>query len=265
MSTNLDKFKADLQRLSLLGNEMLLDLNYRHLAATNKLTKEHEKSAKELKDKFERNYQKWFTESAAVIKQLIPDRLNEFVHLYHGDGKRKQIDGASYNIQDWLNGIRAGEDIYGKKRYDDFGTTTMRFHTQVHILQAAEARFDSSLFDIAQMVRADLFDTELDAARELVKNGFLRGAGAIAGVVVEKHLAQVCTNHNVTTRKQHPTISDFNDLLKTASVLDVPTWRQLQRLGDIRNLCDHNKQREPTKDEVVELIDGTEKLCKTLF
>jgi hypothetical protein len=69
----------------------------------------------------------------------------------------------------------------------------------------------------------------------------------------------------VTTRKAHPTISDFTDLLKTASVLDVPSWRQLQRLGDIRNLCDHNKQREPTKDEVVELIDGTEKLCKTLF
>ena len=84
-------------------------------------------------------------------------------------------------------------------------------------------------------------------------------------MVIEKHLAQVASNHNVSTRKQHPTISDFNDMLKGAGVLDVPTWRQIQRLGDIRNLCDHNKEREPTKDEVIELIDGVDKLCKTLF
>jgi hypothetical protein len=31
------------------------------------------------------------------------------------------------------------------------------------------------------MARADLFDSELDAVRELAKNGFLRGAGAISG------------------------------------------------------------------------------------
>jgi hypothetical protein len=47
--------------------------------------------------------------------------------------------------------------------------------------------------------------------------------------------------------------------------LDVPTWRQIQRLGGIRNLCDHNKEREPTKDEVIELIGGVDKVSKTLF
>src|SRR5205823_8800026 len=167
-----------------------------------------------------------------------------------------------YYIQDWLNGIRAAEDYAGEKIYDDFGIVSMRFRTQLQVLQAVQSRFESSLFDIAQVVQADLFDSELDAARELVNSGFLRGAGAIAGVVLERHLAQVCANHNVSTRKQHPTISEFNDLLKTAAVLDVPTWRQIQRLGDIRNLCDHNKQRDPTRDEVLELIDGTEKTCK---
>jgi hypothetical protein len=78
-------------------------------------------------------------------------------------------------------------------------------------------------------------------------------------------LSQVCQNHNVATKKQHPTISDFNDILKNSAVIDVPQWRQIQRLGDIRNLCDHNKHRDPTKEEVAELIDGVEKLCKTLF
>jgi hypothetical protein len=127
------------------------------------------------------------------------------------------------------------------------------------------ARFDTSLFDIRQLVQADLFDSELEAARELAKHGFVRAAGAVAGVVLEKHLAQAATNHNVRMTKKHPTLSDFNDRLRDADVLDVPNWRKLQRLGDIRNLCDHNKNREPTSDEVNELIDGVDKLTKTLF
>jgi hypothetical protein len=164
-------------------------------------------------------------------------------------------------MQDWLNGIRSGKDLYQQKHYNDFAIVSMRFNTQLEILKAVQSRFESSLFDIAQLVRADLFDSELDAARELVKNGFLRGAGAVAGVVIEKHLAQVCASHNVATRKQHPTISDFNDLLKTASVLDVPTSTVGRRARPLRS-----QQATRTYEcEVFELIDGTEKLCKTLF
>jgi hypothetical protein len=114
-------------------------------------------------------------------------------------------------------------------------------------------------------VQADLFDSELAAARELLKKGFLRGAGVIAGVVLEGHLSQVCFNHQVTIKKKSPTISDFYDLLKNNDVLDVPQWRLMQRLGDLRNLCGHKKEREPKKDEVTELIDGIEKVTKTLY
>jgi hypothetical protein len=194
----------------------------------------------------------------------MPDRFLEFSQLYHGDGKRKQADGTTYHIQDWLNGLRSRDRRYDTHNFDELAVISMRFNTQLKILESIRARFESSLFDVAQVVRADLFDSELDAARELAKNGFLRGAGAIAGVILEKHLAQVSGNHNASTPKQHPTISDFNDLLKNAGALDVPTWRQIQRLGDIRNLCDHNKHREPTK-EVIELIDSVDKICKTLF
>lgn len=32
--------------------------------------------------------------------------------------------------------------------------------------------------------------------------------------------------------------------------MDVPTWRSIQYLGDLRNLCDHDKQKEPTPDQL---------------
>jgi hypothetical protein len=195
----------------------------------------------------------------------VPDRLLEFAQLYHGDGKRKVINSSTYNIQDWLNGVRAGEDNFGRKIFDDFGTMFMRFQTQAGILNSARSRLKSSLFNIVQLTRADLFDSELDAARELLKAGFTRPAGMVAGVVLEKHLAQVCENHAIKPGSQKPTIATLNDALKNAEILDVPRWRQIQRLGDLRNLCGHSKDREPTKDEVAELIDGTEKFTKTVF
>ncbi len=125
-------------------------------------------------------------------------------------------------------------------------------------------RFNSSLFDIKDIIKADIFDSELDAAKELTKQGFYRAGGIIAGVVIEKHLGHVCKIHNITSKKTHPSISDYNQLLKEGEVIDVPSWRFIQHLGDIRNLCGHGKDREPTKEDVLGLIDGVDKIIKTI-
>jgi hypothetical protein len=265
MSTNLDRYTNDLDALVRLGEKMQLDLGGRHILESEKAKPESKRLLEDLKGIFEREYQNWYTQAAALIRQLIPDRSVEFQELYKGDGKRKATMGQTYHIQDWLNGVRSGTQYTGEKYYDDIAVITSRFSTQLAILQAVRTRFESSLYDIQQLVQADLFDSELEASRELLKFGFLRAAGAVAGVVLERHLAQVATNHALATRKAHPTISDFNDFLKAGGVLDVPAWRNVQRLGDLRNLCDHNKHREPTKDEIEELINGVEKLTKTLF
>jgi hypothetical protein len=238
----------------------------RYQAQNGKLPKEDEGLLKEYNGAFERDYQKWYSESFAVIKQLAPDRIAEFEGLYKGEPKRRTIDAVTYNIQDWLNGIRSGENQYTKtKFYDDFAIVHMRYNTQYSILEAISQRFESTLFDIKQLVLADIFDSELDSARELVKHKFLRGAGAIAGVVLEKHLAQVASSHNATIRKQHPAISDLNEALKSSNIIDTPSWRFVQRLGDLRNLANHNKEREPTVEEMSELVDGVDKITKTLF
>ena len=122
-----------------------------------------------------------------------------------------------------------------------------------------------SLFDLKGLLQADLFDSELDAAKELGKKGFLRGSGAVAGVVLEKHLSQVCDNHGVKSRKKHPSISDYYQLLKDNEIIDKIEWRFIQRLGDLRNLCAHKKDREPTKEDITELIEGVDKVIKTVF
>ena len=125
-------------------------------------------------------------------------------------------------------------------------------------------RFEGSLFDIRALVQADLFDSELEAAEEINGKGFQRGAGAIAGVVLEGHLATVLESHKVPIPK-NPTISKLNDALKSGDVIDQPTWRFIQHLGDLRNLCDHKRGPDPTTEQIQELITGTRKTTKTVL
>ncbi|MCD4782178.1 MAG: hypothetical protein K8S27_16760 [Candidatus Omnitrophica bacterium] len=265
MQSNLEKYKKDLERLVEKGDLLLIamqnDCFPEQIAKVlGDKAKEYIKSLPKFKD----DYQAWYSEAKVVIKQLLPDRLSDFERHYEKPKPRKDITSDNYRIEDYLQGLNVTRG-WQKELVVGPDAAIPQFQQQLAILKSVSQRFESSLFDIRQLVQADLFDSELEAARELIRHGFLRGAGAIAGVVLEKHLAQVADNHNIKTRKKHPTISDFNDLLKNGGVLDVPSWRQIQRLGDIRNLCDHNKDRDPTKEEAQELVDGVEKFTKILF
>jgi hypothetical protein len=227
--TNLERYKEDLSSLMELGNEMHLDLTLQALEKQGKLEESHQEAKKRVSGAFDGNYQRWYTQACAVVGQLLPNRLDEFEAYYRADPKRKSMDSTSYKIQDWLMGVRAKYNIYeGEYFFNDLGAVLMSFRVQLEILKSAESRFESSLFDIRQLVQADVFDTELASARELLRNGFLRAAGAVSGVVLEKHLSQVCRNHGVSVRKKHPTISYFNDLLRDNNSIDVPTWRPSQ-------------------------------------
>ena len=265
MQSNLEKYKKDLERLIAKGDLLFMAIQYE--CFPDKIKKALGDKAEKLIKKFPNfieEYQTWYSEAKAVVRQLLPDRLSDFIRHYEKPKSRKEITYENYRIEDYLQGLTITRG-WEKEIVVGPDAAIPQFRQQLAILKSVSARFESSLFDIRQLVQADLFDSEIDAARELIRHGFLRGAGAIAGVVLEKHLAQVAANHNVKTRKKNPTINDYNDLLKNNGVIDVPIWRQIQRLGDIRNLCDHNKDREPTKEEVEELVDGVEKITKTLF
>jgi hypothetical protein len=83
--------------------------------------------------------------------------------------------------------------------------------------------------------------------------------------VIEGHLQKVAQAHSIKIAKNNPTIADLNDPLKAASVIDTPMWRKISFLADLRNLCSHKKDTEPTKEQVEELIQGAEWLTKNVF
>ena len=259
------QYEKELSELIILGEEFVLDILLRY-ADLRKLRVAKER--KELvKDKFEKNYHSWYTVSHTVVKQLIPDRLAEFELLYKGDNRsRKYVYAENYTIQDWLYGLRARKESGSRSKiFNEYDVIHTRLTNQLGILRSAELRFSNALLSIKQLTQADVFDSELEAAQELQKQGFYRAAGIVAGVVLEGHLKQVGLNHNLNSRKRKPTINDFNELLKSNEVIDIPTWRKIQHLADLRNICGHKGEREPTKEQILELIDGVAKYTKTLF
>jgi hypothetical protein len=54
---------------------MEFDLNCRYLEDQGELSGKNKDAAKKIKETFERDYQRWYTESIVVIKQLISDRF----------------------------------------------------------------------------------------------------------------------------------------------------------------------------------------------
>lgn len=269
MKSNLERIQTDLEELIALGDQLHNSIQFEcfpeDFAATvkQKLGPKAKKFLEGLPS-FAEKYQVWYSEAIAVVKLILPDRLPDFVRYYEKTKGRKDISHESYVIADNLDGLRVTRG-YAKEKVVGPEAAIPKFRQQLNILKSARRKFESSLFDIQQLVQADLFDSELDAAKELNKKGFARGAGAIAGVVLEKHLRSVCDNHGLTTRKKSPSINDFNQLLKDSDIIEIKDWRFIQRLGDLRNLCDHNKDTEPTKEDVEELIVGTDKVIKRIF
>lgn len=257
--------RSDLNRLIEQGDTLLITMLFElfpeQVAKVRKTTVS--KLKKELPN-FSKTYQRWYSEALVMLSVLLPDRVDDFKAHYKLPRPPKDLNHTTYTISDYLRGTQVTTG-YDKRVVVNREAAQTAMEQQAEIVRAALSRFESSLFDIHGMAQADLFNNELDAATELNKNGFARGAGAIAGVVLEGHLASVCLNHSVKIPKKKPTLADFYEALKAANVIDQATWRFIQHLGDIRNACDHKGAAEPSRETVSDLIAGVRKVSKTVF
>jgi len=210
---------------------------------------------------FQYDYQRWYSKAIKVVASLAPDRYDEFRRYYEIDPKRKSLGYGTYVIQDYMKNVVPS--TYQHPDFDARDRTLVCFSNQLTILYAVAERATSILSDIEGELFAQIEDDELAAARKLSKVS-LRAAGALVGVVIEAHLQKVASLRNVKISKKHPTIADLNDPLKAASIIDLSTWRKITYLADLRNICAHKKDSEPTPSQVEELIQGGEWLVKNV-
>lgn len=196
-------------------------------------------------------YQHWYSAAKTIIDKNQPSRTTEFETAYLPNNKIKDAIGIKHLIS---------------KRYitkDEQFKLMDLISVQFDILAAVPSHLKFSIYDVELTAYAVLMDDEIIAANHLLKNGFLRPAGALAGVILERHLKNLLRKHTPPIKyKEKDTLAALNTLCKE-TIYDFVTWRKVEYLCDIRNLCDHDKEREPTKDEVAELINGVSAMLKT--
>ncbi len=169
-------------------------------------------------------YQEWYSEALECIRQLMPKRIDDFTCLYKSSIKRVAINPWNYTISDYLMGY------YQKRRIRSIvpADAIPKFNQQLNIVKSLRRKYKSSLLGIKQILQAQLFDSEIETAQELCDNGFLRAAGVVAGVVLEKHLVEICAIHNLMPRDRFPAIAVYNDLLKDKEVIKMQDWKFIQ-------------------------------------
>ena len=182
-----NKYKEDIEKLCDRGDHLLRGLYYELLQSKPEEFKKVDKKTREQfkKESFKDKYHSRYNESICLIKQLMPDRVEDFKAFYKLE-KRKELSHETYTVSDYLIGL------VRKGTFGDYIVSTdsviSKFEQQLEIVKSLKNRFDSSLYEISQLLQADLFDSEILVARELLKKGFVRAAGAITGVILEKHL-----------------------------------------------------------------------------
>lgn len=157
METNLTKYKKDIEALIEKGFSLYKGLYYE---LRNELKSEFKKLSEEQKTEFAKHsfkdkYNEWYNEALAVIKQLAPERLEDFKSYYKIE-KRKELTYETYTVSDYMIGLiktRMNEVIVS--------TTSVihKFEQQYYIVKSLRNRFESSLYDIKQLLQADVFDS----------------------------------------------------------------------------------------------------------
>ena len=110
------------------------------------------------------------------------------------------------------------------------------------------------LTSIKNLIQADVFDSELEQAQELLSSGYKLAAAVIAGVVLETTLRDLCYQHSLTIGK----LDKMNSDLAKAGVYNKLQQKRITALADIRNSAAHGKPEEFSDDDVIMMIRDIE-------
>ncbi len=104
------------------------------------------------------------------------------------------------------------------------------------------------------LVQADIFESELEQANELLKKGYKSAAAVIAGVVLETSIRDLCISNKIDIGK----LNKMNADLVKGGVYNMLLSKKITALADIRNSAAHGKVDEFSHDDVKNMLRDIE-------
>lgn len=123
------------------------------------------------------------------------------------------------------------------------------------IFLAAKEDFDGGyLASLKHLVQAEVFDSELEQAKELLSSGYKLASAVICGVVLETALRDLCDSNSIPYGK----LDTMNAQLAKAGVYNKLQQKRITAIADIRNSAAHGKPEEFTDLDVENMIRDVE-------
>ncbi len=119
------------------------------------------------------------------------------------------------------------------------------------------------MFDLKDLITAELFTDFLEMAEHLLENGYKDAAAVIVGSTLENHLRQLCSANSIDTNKKNnrgqliPKKSDqLNSELAKKGVYNRLDLKNVTAWLDLRNNAAHGKYDEYSHEHVSLMLSG---------
>lgn len=124
----------------------------------------------------------------------------------------------------------------------------------VAVLKAAKDDYENGyLFNVRELVEAEVFDDFLEQAQQLFDKGYYQPAAVVAGAVLEDGLKKLCAKNGIVLAPK-ATMNPANDELAKQGTYNSLTQKKIMALADLRNKAAHGQWSEFTKKDVEEMI-----------
>ncbi|HVN15695.1 MAG TPA: DUF4145 domain-containing protein [Anaerolineales bacterium] len=115
------------------------------------------------------------------------------------------------------------------------------------------------LISVRNLVQAEVFDSELEQAEELLSNGYKLASAVVTGVVLETALRDLCSREGLA----HSKLDKMNADLAKAGIYNKLQQKRITALADIRNSAAHGKPEEFSEADVANMIRDVEQFLAT--
>jgi hypothetical protein len=124
------------------------------------------------------------------------------------------------------------------------------------VFGAAQEDFEGGyLSTVRSLVQAEVFDTELEQAKELLNSGYFTAAAVVAGVVLETALRELCLRRQLNAGK----LDKMNADLAKAGQYNSLAAKRVTALAATRNSAAHGKSDEFNEADVRAMVADVER------
>jgi hypothetical protein len=127
------------------------------------------------------------------------------------------------------------------------------------VFAAAREDFEGGyLGKVRNLIQAEIADSELDQARELLRSGYTAASAVVAGVVLETTLRSLCERHEIAVGK----LDQMNADLVKVGQYNVLVQKRITALAAVRNSAAHGNSSEFQVADVESMIDEVERFTQ---